>query len=99
MSKRPKLITTKQYLESVRIVNEYLNQQVKVKDKDIPPIYVCDIDVSVRLYNLFKTHGITTLNQISDMEVIDFMSWKNFGRKTLEELEGITDYHGIPRTW
>jgi len=48
---------------------------------------------------VLKTHGITTLNQISDMEITDFMRWKNFGRKTLEELEGITDYHGIPRTW
>ena len=91
------LITTKQYLESVRIVNDYLNQQVKVKD--IPPIYVYDIDVSVRLYNLFKVHGITTLNQISNMEVTDFMRWRNFGKKTLQELEEITDHYGIPRNW
>jgi len=91
------LITTKQYLESVRIVNDYLNQQVKVKD--IPPIYVRDIDVSVRLYNLFMEHGIKTLNQISNMDLSEFMKWRNCGRKTLKELEEITDYYGIPRNW
>ena len=97
MYKRPTLITERQYLESVRIVNEYLLQQTdKTKVKRI---HIDKVDISTRLYNLLSRHSIEYLNDLGKMELSDFMKWRDFGRQTLEELENVLDLYRIPRSW
>lgn len=97
MYKRPTLITERQYLESVRIVNEYLLQQTD-KSK-VKRIHIDKVDISTRLYNLLKNHNVKYLNELGKMEISDFMKWRDFGRKTLEELENVLDLYRIPRSW
>jgi DNA-directed RNA polymerase subunit alpha len=97
MYKRQTLITERQYLESVRIVNEYLLQQTD-KSK-VKRIHIDKVDISTRLYNLLSRHSIEYLNDLGKMELSDFMKWRDFGKKTLEELENVLDLYRIPRSW
>lgn len=97
MYKKPTLISEREYLESVRIVNEYLLQQTsKVKVKRL---HIGEVDLSTRLYNLLSRHSIEYLNDLGKMDISDFMKWRDFGKKTLEELSNVLDQHRIPRTW
>jgi DNA-directed RNA polymerase subunit alpha len=97
MFKTPTLITERQYLESVRIVNEYLLQQTD--KRKVKRFHIDNVDISVRLYNLLKGYNIEYLNDLGKMEVSDFMKWRNCGRRTLQEIEDVLDLHRIPRTW
>jgi DNA-directed RNA polymerase subunit alpha len=97
MYKKPTLITERQYLESVRIVNEYLLQQTD--NRKVKRVHIDKVDISTRLYNILKKVGIEYLNDLGKMELSDFMKWRDFGKKTLEELENVLDLHRIPRTW
>lgn len=51
--------------------------------------------ISVRLYNCMARAGIKTLNEVSLMTKEELASLRNFGRKTLEELEEIMDRYGF----
>ena len=97
MYKRQTLITERQYLESVRIVNEYLLQQTD-KSK-VKRIHIDKVDITTRLYNLLKRHSVEYLNDVVKMELSDFMKWRDFGKKTLQELEDVLDLYRIPRSW
>jgi DNA-directed RNA polymerase subunit alpha len=97
MYKRQTLITERQYLESVRIVNEYLLQQTD-KSK-VKRIHIDKVDITTRLYNLLKRHSVEYLNDVGKMELSDFMKWRDFGKKTLQELEDVLDLYRIPRSW
>lgn len=51
--------------------------------------------ISVRLYNCMMRAGIKTLNEVSLMTKEELAPLRNFGRKTLEELEEIMDRYGF----
>lgn len=95
------MITEQEYLKSVKIVNEYLLQQVKVNEfkKNEKLIHIVDSDISVRLYNCLKLNGIQYLNEISKMEPNDLMRFRNFGRQTLNHLEETMRHHGLYMSW
>jgi DNA-directed RNA polymerase alpha subunit len=91
------MITEKQYLESVKIVNEYLLQQTTLKK--IPNVLIEKVDMKYRLYNILKFNGITTLNELSTMTPNDFMKFRHFGNKTFQHLEDVMNEHKIPMGW
>ena len=91
------MITEKQYLESVKIVNEYLLQQVTLKK--IPTLLIENVDMKYRLYNILKSNGVTTLNELSTMTPNDFMKFRHFGNKTFQHLEDVMEHHKIPISW
>ena len=91
------MITEKEYLESVRIVNQYLLQQVELRN--IPKVHIVDSNISVRLYNVLKNNGVNFLNELSTYQVSDLMKWRNFGKQTFNELEEVMEYHHIPKGW
>lgn len=91
------MITEQEYLKSVKIVNEYLLQQVKLKE--YKKIHIVDSDLTIRLYNILKSHGIQYLNELCTMTPHDFMKWRNFGKKTFDEVERVLIEHNLPRNW
>ena len=91
------MITEKQYLESVKIVNDYLLQQVTLKK--IPNVFIKDVDMNYRLYNILNTNGITTLNELSKLTSHDLMKFRHFGNKTFQHLEDVMNEHKIPMGW
>lgn len=48
---------------------------------------IADLDLSVRAYNCLKAANIKTLGDLASLEVSDMMKFRNFGKKSLAELE------------
>ena len=46
-----------------------------------------DLDLSVRAYNCLKAADIRTLGDLARLEISDMMKFRNFGKKSLAELE------------
>lgn len=91
------MITKKQYLESVKIINQYLLEQVSFGD--VKKVCIVDTDISCRLYNSLKSNGVYHLNELSTMTFDEVMNIKQLGKKSLQELEEVMEYHKIPIGW
>ena len=48
---------------------------------------LADLDLSVRAYNCLKSADIKTLGDLARLEIADMMKFRNFGKKSLTELE------------
>ena len=48
---------------------------------------IADLDLSVRAYNCLKAAEIKSLGDLAALEVSDMMKFRNFGKKSLQELE------------
>lgn len=48
---------------------------------------LADLDLSVRAYNCLKAADIKTLGDLASLDVSDMMKFRNFGKKSLAELE------------
>ncbi len=46
-----------------------------------------DLDLSVRAYNCLKAADVRTLGDLVRLEISDMMKFRNFGKKSLAELE------------
>jgi len=46
-----------------------------------------DLDLSVRAYNCLKAADVRTLGDLVSLEISDMMTFRNFGKKSLAELE------------
>ena len=54
-----------------------------------------DLDLSVRAYNCLKAADIRTLGDLVSVEISDMMKFRNFGKKSLTELEELVDNKGL----
>ena len=50
---------------------------------------LADLDLSVRAYNCLKAADVKTLGELAALEVSDMMKFRNFGKKSLTELESL----------
>jgi len=48
---------------------------------------LADLDLSVRAYNCLKAADIKTLGELAALDISDMMKFRNFGKKSLAELE------------
>lgn len=48
---------------------------------------ISELDLSVRAYNCLKAANVKTLGDLASLEVSDMMKFRNFGKKSLAELE------------
>ncbi|MCG8475041.1 MAG: DNA-directed RNA polymerase subunit alpha [Cytophagales bacterium] len=48
-----------------------------------------DLDLSVRAYNCLKAADVKTLGDLVSLEISDMMKFRNFGKKSLAELEAL----------
>ena len=46
-----------------------------------------ELDLSVRAYNCLKAADVKTLGDLVQLEISDMMKFRNFGKKSLAELE------------
>ena len=46
-----------------------------------------DLDLSVRAYNCLKAADVKTLGDLVKLDISDMMKFRNFGKKSLAELE------------
>ena len=54
-----------------------------------------DLDLSVRAFNCLKAADIKTLGDLVSIEISDMMKFRNFGKKSLTELEELVDNKGL----
>ena len=54
-----------------------------------------DLELSVRAYNCLHTAGVKTLLDIVRLQVPEMMRFRNFGRKSLAELEQLIEENGL----
>ncbi len=54
-----------------------------------------DLDLSVRAYNCLKAADVKTLGDLVKLEISDMMKFRNFGKKSLTELEELVKSKGL----
>jgi DNA-directed RNA polymerase subunit alpha len=54
-----------------------------------------DLDLSVRAYNCLKAAEVKTLGDLVQLEISDMMKFRNFGKKSLAELEQLVSDKGL----
>ncbi|ADR23034.1 DNA-directed RNA polymerase subunit alpha [Marivirga tractuosa] len=54
-----------------------------------------DLDLSVRAYNCLKAADVKTLGDLVALEISDMMKFRNFGKKSLAELEQLVADKGL----
>ena len=54
-----------------------------------------DLELSVRAFNCLKAADIRTLGDLVSVEISDMMKFRNFGKKSLTELEELVDNKGL----
>jgi DNA-directed RNA polymerase subunit alpha len=52
---------------------------------------LADLDLSVRAYNCLKSADVRTLGELVRLEISDMMKFRNFGKKSLTELEQLVE--------
>lgn len=59
----------------------------EIKRRAILETSIADLELSVRAYNSLKAGEVKTLGDLVSLEIRDLMKFRNFGKKTLTELE------------
>jgi DNA-directed RNA polymerase subunit alpha len=54
-----------------------------------------DLDLSVRAFNCLKAAKINSLSQLVQYEQEDLMKFRNFGQKSLSEIEQVLQERGL----
>jgi DNA-directed RNA polymerase subunit alpha len=56
---------------------------------------LADLDLSVRAYNCLKSADVRTLGDLVNLDIADMMKFRNFGKKSLTELEQLVMEKGL----
>ncbi|MCX8010369.1 MAG: DNA-directed RNA polymerase subunit alpha, partial [Ignavibacteria bacterium] len=67
----------------------------KARIKKILQINVDDLELSVRCHNCLKAANISTLADLVSREESELLKFRNFGRKSLDELNHIIEEYGL----
>jgi hypothetical protein len=86
-----RLVFTKS-TENKNIVNVEISDQDKEKFLDTPFLA---LDLSVRLLNSLKAQGIKTPRDLISYSESDFRTFRNFGKKGLNEVIELVAKHGV----
>jgi DNA-directed RNA polymerase subunit alpha len=62
-----------------------------MKDK----ILIDDLDISIRCYQLLKQSNIVYLNQLTKFKKDDMLKFKNFGKKSLQEIDEVMKQNNL----
>jgi len=71
------------------IDEEYLHMRKLFKTS------LSDLDLSVRAYNCLKAADVKSLGDLAKLEISDMMKFRNFGKKSLAELEQLIQEKGL----
>jgi DNA-directed RNA polymerase subunit alpha len=75
--------------EEEKVDEEFLHMRKLLKTA------LADLDLSVRAYNCLKAANVKTLGDLASLEVSDMMKFRNFGKKSLTELEQLIADKGL----
>ena len=99
------MITEGQYLDALYLVRNYMKQVTKEMNSakvevglSSNPIFnkkMVDISSSVRLLNCLKCNNIDTIGDLVRIERSEFFKFRNFGMRSMRELEQILEDNGL----
>lgn len=72
-----------------KVDEEYLHMRKLLKTQ------LTDLDLSVRAFNCLRAADIKTLGDLVDNDVADLLKFRNFGKKSLAELEELVREKGL----
>jgi DNA-directed RNA polymerase subunit alpha len=85
--------------------NITLHSEVKFEEEPIDEEFIrmrkllktslADLDLSVRAYNCLKAAEVKTLGDLVSLEISDMIKFRNFGKKSLTELEALVTDLGL----
>jgi len=73
--------------ESVKADEEETVDEEMLHMRKLLKTALTDLDLSVRAYNCLKAADIKTLGDLASLDISDMMKFRNFGKKSLAELE------------
>ncbi len=83
------ILETQQTSEPEQVDEELLHMRKLLKSN------LNDLDLSVRAYNCLKAADVRTLGDLVSLEISDMMKFRNFGKKSLAELEQLVLDKGL----
>ena len=97
--KRDILLWEVEYLKKQKDrYTKYLREhQLPIHDSKLAILYknLYDCDISVRALNCCKAVDIDTVGDLIELSKYDIMKFRNFGKKSLEELTDFLHYHNL----
>ncbi len=81
--------------EKVKLQEEEVVDEEVLHMRKLLKTPISDLDLSVRAYNCLKAADIKTLGDLAKLEISDMMKFRNFGKKSLNELEQLMSDKGL----
>lgn len=82
-------------LDSVKAEEESVVDEEMLRMRKLLKTSIADLDLSVRAYNCLKAADIKTLGDLAALDISDMMKFRNFGKKSLAELEQLIQDKGL----
>lgn len=82
-------------LDSVKAEEESVVDEEMLRMRKLLKTPIADLDLSVRAYNCLKAADIKTLGDLAALDITDMMKFRNFGKKSLAELEQLIAEKGL----
>ncbi len=82
-------------LDSVKAEEESVVDEEMLRMRKLLKTNIADLDLSVRAYNCLKAADIKTLGDLASLDISDMMKFRNFGKKSLAELEQLITDKGL----
>jgi DNA-directed RNA polymerase subunit alpha len=82
-------------LETLKTEEEETVDEEVLHMRKLLKTQLSDLDLSVRAYNCLKAADIKTLGDLVQLDISDMMKFRNFGKKSLTELEQLVSDKGL----
>jgi DNA-directed RNA polymerase subunit alpha len=82
-------------LDTVKAEEENVVDEEFLRMRKLLKTSIADLDLSVRAYNCLKAADIKTLGDLASLDISDMMKFRNFGKKSLAELEQLVAEKGL----
>jgi len=82
-------------LDTVKAEEENVVDEEFLRMRKLLKTSIADLDLSVRAYNCLKAADIKTLGDLASLDISDMMKFRNFGKKSLAELEQLVADKGL----
>ncbi|SDX77524.1 DNA-directed RNA polymerase subunit alpha [Hymenobacter psychrophilus] len=81
--------------ETVKAEEEEIVDEETLHMRKVLKTPLADMDLSVRAYNCLKAADIKSLGDLVQLDMSDMMKFRNFGKKSLTELENLVEEKGL----